>query len=325
MTKLRWETATWASGCAFLAYAGGSIAFSSVSYDKAWAGVQLGTLALAFLIGTRSRLEWVWLSVVLVTGINVIQAGMDWAFGWTSGFEGYPGFLGNPNIFGCFLVIALAAALSFRWWWFLPFVALGFLEIRSRGSILALGITMAIWFWPERKVCSFCSLVFSFVAIMEISSGGGGAEMIGEAAREAGEWGGREIGVMARMGVWQDTLNHLTLLGSGFGSFFEAYWTWPVHTNLTLVRPTHAYNDFLELVFELGLGAIFLWLFLALLLDRGISLIIWAFFALTLTYFPLSLPVLGHLFAFTLGSIYKEQRHGALEAKRPALPQGSWN
>lgn len=295
------------SGAAFLAYAFGGIALSSIPYDKAWAALHLISLALAFVIGTK--LPWpraFWLGLVALVSMNSLVALWDWWSGLVTGFEGYQGLFGNPNIFGCLLVIAFAAALTYRFWWFLPFGALGFAEIRSRGSLLALGFVLLIWLWQRYRVLAIAALCLSIAVIGEMTLRG---------------WSSREIGILARLGVWQDTLAHLSLWGSGFGSFYEAYATWTIHTNMTLLRPSHAYNDFLELVFELGLGSIFLWTFLALIFDRSVSLICWAFLALSLTYFPLTLPVLGHLFAFALGNLLKEQRYGSLETDHCPLHQ----
>ena len=107
-----------------------------------------------------------------------------------------------------------------------------------------------------------------------------------------------------RLGIWQDTINHLTFFGSGWGSFQSAYEGFAVKTNMTLLIAPHAYNDALELMFDLGIGSILAWWLVALSWegrnwpDRLVCL---TFFVCGLTYFPLW--IVGPFFTLTLGHL----------------------
>ena len=129
--------------------------------------------------------------------------------------------------------------------------------------------------------------------------------------------------IFQRVGIWQDTINHLTIRGHGFGSFADAYAMWSPHTNVTFYLPSHAYNDPLELMSDLGLGAILVWLFIALCLgpDRQHRAIFFTFGVLSLTYFPFWIPPCAQLAMFALGQLSKGAACGSLETDATALPQ----
>lgn len=211
----------------------------------------------------------------------------------------------NPNYVGAALALGLAAAIGYKWWWYTPFAAVGLVASGSRGSIFGAGVAVLLGFgrrYPTTAACVFLSAIALCLGLRSFDS------------------------LYARLGIWQDTLNGLTFWGHGLGSFADWYASLEVKRNMTLTLAPHAYDDFLELVFELGIGSALLWLWLATLSPGPEArLILWTFFALSLTYFPLWVPGVGHLFMFTLGYVWSNPC-GNTSSVRPlssAAPQRS--
>ena len=256
-------------GSLFLTYA---LATSHSLYSA----IYLATLAVAFVIGYRDRLEMlrVGLGYCVLASLAILPA---------------IAFEANPNYIGCVLALGLAIAIAYRIWVFIPIAIGGLAYSQSRGAILAAGVAIFIVIWQDYKVLAIALAVGVFFLLAEIIHGSGGADSI-----------------LARLGIWQDTLNHLTIFGSGFGSFADAYPGFSFHTNMTETRASHAYNDFLELVFELGIGVIPLWFLITFAFeseDWQAKLVLTTFGVLSLTYFPFYISILGHAFALTLGRL----------------------
>lgn len=135
-------------------------------------------------------------------------------------------------------------------------------------------------------------------------------------------------GMFIRFGIWQDTLNHMTLWGAGFGSFMAEYASWPLHRNLTGLVALHPYNDFLELTFELGLGVIPLLVAICLALEARTPQRLFIVFVICLgvTFFPLSIVPIGHLFFLVLGTLARERKpYGSMETLGRPLPRRAWD
>lgn len=262
-------------GGVLLAYATTSILWSPG--DKLWAATVLASLVVSVAIGfyvKNLRLLWVIFSAFMVLNF-LVSLSPDIPHG----------IFGNPNYLGCAFTLALAGAIAYKLWWFLPFGFLGVYLTHSRGALAGVAVLCLASLWAKNR---FRAMVAALVAILFL--------VIASPERSGA--------IFARLGIWQDTMNNLTIFGHGFGSFYEAYWAFPIHTNMTLVRASHAYNDVLELLFELGIGVIPLWFILAhawSITESGQRLILLTFAVLSLTYFPLYIVPLGQLFAATVG------------------------
>lgn len=286
-------------GMLFLVYASLSLAWSPG--DRLWAAGVLATLAASFWLGSYLRdLRWIGIGFVAWTCLNIVTPIF---------FPDIPfGIYGNRNFLGCVVALAIAVALAQRLYWFLPLGLVGHAITQSRGAMIATGVTLLIVLWAYNRLAAITTIGFAIAATLYASP---------------------ELGIsfLARLGVWQSTLNHLTPFGHGFGSFYEAYNTFPVHINMTLIRPAHAYNDALELLFDLGIGTIPLWILLILCLESGpagLRLICFTFLALGLSFFPLYIIPCGQIFALALGQLYRERTsYGSLETNRRPLYQHS--
>jgi len=261
-------------GLMFIAYAG-------VGSHDLLSAVYLLTLAGMFLLGYHKRdLDRIvfWIMIFLLINIPVALFIPDIPHG----------IFGNPNYLGPAMLIGIALSIAYlRQEFILPFL-IGLYHSQSRGAAFAAGVVLLLTLWKYSRPLAITCLGLAIGAMLWFSGTG------------------RESAFLARMGIWQDTLNHLSLWGAGFGSFFDAYHTWPTHINMTMIRAPHAYNDFLELIFELGIGVIPLWLLIILSFegtDHRPRPILWAYFALSLTYFPLYLWGVGHISAMALGHL----------------------
>lgn len=266
-------------GGAALLYAGASLTWTEGSL--LWASLGLTFLVVGFGLGRMMRnVERIWLIFLVGVAANLATVLLVPSMPY--------GLFGNPNYFGCAIALAIAGALAYGYNWFIPFGLLGQAMMLSRGAIFATGVSFLVVLWSKSKMAAI-GAVAGAIALMIV-------------VKPEGATSATTIG--ARMGVWQDTLNHLTFFGRGFGSFFEAYSTFRVHTNMVLERPAHAYNDAVELLFDLGIGAVPLWVLMVIaisLADQGQRLICITFFALGLTFFPLYIFPLGLLFMMTVG------------------------
>ncbi len=254
----------------------------------------LASLALAIVAGYRWELRKVWLVACFVVTANLAS---------------FPvlvyGLFGNPNFLGCAIALCLAAAFAFRFYWFIPVAAFGLFYCASRTALLGAGVACLFGLWRRFPAAALCVALLAVPAVLWIKS---------------------DLGVSAwsRLGIWQDTINHLTFFGRGWGAFFADYAAFYKHTNMTLILASHAYNDLLELTFELGIFAVLaFWLFvLALEASPEHRAILLTYAALSLTFFPLYTPFVGHLVVFTLASALRQTRsypYGTLAPRSPAL------
>lgn len=261
-----------------LAYAALSLLWSNA--DPLYSGLYLASLALAAIVGYKlESIRLLWLGAIVAVSLNLLS--IPWLI---------YGLYGNPNAFGGAIALCLAAALAYRFYWFIPLAIAGLVYNQSRGAILAAGVTVFYTLWRYSRFFALASLGLLPFVLLTIKVDGG-------------------VSTFARLGIWQDTLNHLEPFGRGWGSFFNNYIAFYIHTNATLMSASHAYNDLLELVFELGIGAIpAIWLLL-LSFESSFShrVILATFVVLSLTFFPLHIPFVGHMFILTTAHALRER------------------
>lgn len=276
-------------GAVFVAWAGASLLWSKTV--PVYPALYLTALIGAFLAGRILSPSGLRLSWIVLLGI------------YTCALPFYS-FLG-PNALGAVSAVAFGAALAFELWLFVPVAVLGLALSMSRGAILAAGIVSIAALWRQSRFAAY----LAFLCLIAITFG---------------LKNDLDSSLFTRLGLWQDTLNHLTLFGHGFGSFYDTNRGFEVHTNFTLAMPVHAYNDYLELISDLGIGAIPLWVLIALSID-GVryreGLILLAFAVLSLSFFPFYIPILGQLFALTLGQASKGEPYGSMASSCPPLSE----
>lgn len=289
--------AHWLGG-GFLAYAIACALLPPAS-PGFWA-VHLGGLAVAYLVGAFvPGHRWAWLGYSILLSVVLALS----LLGSYLNVLAPPGLFGNLNYLGAAFAIAVVAAVAYQIWFFLPIGIFGLWYSQSRGAILATGLTCLAMLWPRFRVTIIVAISLGLTVAMY-------KEDIGSS-------------MLTRLGIWQDTVEHLTFLGNGWGTYLADYTSWPVRRNMTLLLAPHAYNDYLELLHNLGIGAILLFLLVTLSLDQPTTPrpIILCFLILGLTYFPFWIPGVGEMFAFALGSAIKETSNGTLAPYGLTLPE----
>ena len=241
-----------------------------------WAFAELASLCVAFALGRMLYVQkTIWTVLVWVVSAATIA------------YVIFP--IINPNYFGCVIALAFVIAVAFNIWWHLPFLAFGLWFTADRGAIIASGVGAGYYIFKYFPATAICTALLAIPLAIVIKHDNGAS-------------------LFQRIGIWQDTLEHMTFFGHGFGSFAATYATWSPHTNITFYLPTHAYNDSLELVSDLGLGAIPIWIFIALCLgpDRGHRAIFLTFVVLGFSYYPLWIPPCAQIAVFVLGTLSRD-------------------
>lgn len=272
---------------ALLIYAAVSMTWSPG--DNLSATIFLVSITAGFSVGRYMKdTRLIWLALLWWVTINIIVA-LTQEFGFRLidyGTSRPGGLYGNSNVFAAVTAIALAAAVAYRMYLFVPIGVLGLLISESRTAVLATGVVGLYILWKHHRPVALLLLLISIAFAVNLPRDG--------------------ASTLARLGIWQDTLNHLTFFGTGWGSYFEAYWSWPVRTNMTLTRAAHAYNDVLEMMFELGIASAILWIIIILAVEKSTReerTVLVCFGILSLTYFPFYIMPIGQLFAMIIGHI----------------------
>lgn len=276
-----------AFGLLFLAWAGLSLLWSPAPLEG---GVLLALLACGYVVGQWcGDLRRLWTPLLIAASLNLCLAFAQWLAWWDGGDFRWYGVAGGSGRLGCVMAIGFAAALGYRIWWFLPIGILGLAHAGSRNGMLAAGVACLVYLWRDYKATAMCLALGSVLAALALRDDAGAS-------------------FLSRMGVWQDTLNHLTIWGHGFGSFATEYARWPTHTGQYQLA-LHAYNDFLELIFELGIGSVAAWACIIWSFEGHAPpsrLVCITFFILALGFFPLW--VVGPVFTMSLGHLAKGER-----------------
>lgn len=264
-------------GIIFVAYAAASILWSSG--NQPLVACWLVSLVGAFIIGysTQSVRE-IWLGAIILSIVTTVASQAS-------------GLAINPNYLGAALAISLAGAIAYNHWWAIPILTFEIYLTQSRTALLAGGATCLLGLWQWSKFWAMCLALLALLFVLHQKSDG-------------------SLSAWSRLGIWQDTMEHFTIFGKGFGSYLAEYSTWPVRRNMTLQLAPHAYNDTIELLFELGIGAIALWCLILGAWEHNnpsAKLVCLTFLVLSLTHFPLSIPLVAHLFALSLGHLSNQR------------------
>ncbi len=160
------------------------------------------------------------------------------------------GLFMNRNYLAEPAALVLIGLIGHRLWWALPLVLPSVLPVAvmmpwnygesvrdllalpmSRGAVLGLLAAGMLWLWPRSRaaVVSLCIAASAALFLLMGPS------------------------TSSRFVIWASTLDGMTWLGNGIGSFYTLF---PSHAPawdfLGTTRPVHAHNDWLEFAYELG-------------------------------------------------------------------------
>jgi len=282
MTPLHWL------GLSALGWAAASLLWTENVYDSGEALWHLSILALVFVLGASlPTLRPVFVGLCIGLGISIALV-FAWQCGfrpvWQGTIDAPAGLFVTPNALGSALALALVAAIIYQIYWFIPLAVYGLISTGFRTGLVSVGVVGLIALWQRNRPLALTlgvGLVTTIAAIFAIKNTG-------------------LASANQRLEYWMATIPSLSWHGHGIGSFFQLY---PTLSDWSPSRPEHAYNDFLELTFELGLGVLPLWLMLALTLEapRAERLILLCFLEQALCFFPLALPVSAFMAALVTG------------------------
>ncbi len=111
--------------------------------------------------------------------------------------------------------------------------------------------------------------------------------------------------IQERLAIWEDTAEGLTIPGRGAGSFFMLYPEFARRTDTMHTRPEDPHNEFLNLAFEYGVGALPLLTLLALSFTAAGAerYVVVAFLAIAFFSFPSRIPTEGFVGMVALGRL----------------------
>jgi len=105
--------------------------------------------------------------------------------------------------------------------------------------MLALGAALVVYVWKWRPLLAVHIAILGIGIGLAVIGGKGHADSLGQ-----------------RLGLWQDTIYGLTFWGHGIGSYYLTFPEYAEHINTLVSRPENAHNDYLEYIYELGIGTI---------------------------------------------------------------------
>lgn len=244
-----------------------------------------------FCIGANlASLSGVYIGMALGLSLSSAAAIAQMFFGWAflDQYSVPGGLFINPNFMAEVSVMVLVGLIAERLYWFIPLVLPAALLPQSRSALLALVIALALW-TRNRAVMAVMIIGIGVAAIWSIQSGF------------------RLSSVDERIAIWRDTIDGMTWLGRGTGSFYVLYPATASRTNTLFARPDHAHNDVIETFFEAGFPAILLigvFIF-AWRVGRhpSAALVLVAFAVQGLFAFPLHIPASMFLVALVAGHL----------------------
>lgn len=283
-------------GAVFLSYAALSLLWSPHGMLEL---MQLLALASVFVWGsTLKDLKNVTIGLSIGLAFSSVLAIFQF-FGINIVYSGTirpSGLFFNSNIFAEISGMLLLLILINKLWWYIP-VAVPGLMVSSRAVILGLGVSLAMLVWAKSKIASISILISSWFIAYFITFP---TTIVTSAITNTAS-------AIQRLYVWQDMLAGFTLFGNGIGSFIYKFPEYNRHVDSSVTIVEYAHNDLLQLIFELGIGAIPLMIAVALLLkvqNEYRSAFVF-FIIIGIFGFPLHMPITLFMVALVAAQLAK--------------------
>lgn len=301
--------ATWA-GLATLAWAALSFLWTPDLNDSAY-GLWLLTLcALALWFGTtihdfRPLLSGLAFGLTISSGVAIAQA---LGFAPVATGSAHPsGLLYNSTVLGtasALTIIALFSHEQFRW---VPGLLPGLFLSHSRGALLIIAAVFLTNLIRPRWVFALCVIGFAVVTAAPSPSD------------------------IQRLMLWGLALRNLDFLGHGIGSVASLAYYNPTDFYIHAAgffQAGYIHNDYLQLWFELGVGALGIYFIYAVALTRIDSPLWSTFFGfaiLGLFYFPLYCPLTAFIGCVAAGRLINDWHYSWRIRTRWRLDRLLWN
>lgn len=291
-TKVRMTPAHW-FGALFLTIATISGRWSVSELDTLFGVAQLAAMGAFFCIAAELKdTQAVWKAMAWGAAVNTAVALLQWLSpGIVESAGNFPaGLFFQKDFLGAYCaitVVALVWGIPNKSGWTAAAIgisAIGLLLSGSRGAALAgaFGLLLPAWLHLKRGRAIWLAGAVCVIGII------GFAAFIGDH--------GRQLPVALRLGQWSMILANLKLFGWGYGT-------------LGAVMPfEHADNDYLEMLFDLGILAVAFPIFLISVCRKASNdlapvAVIGCILADALTSSPLHNPATALVAAISLGAI----------------------
>lgn len=266
-------------GFVVLAYATLSLLWTRVPVEGVQAWWQLVLFLGAAALGARERdLAPMFAGAAIGMGINGAFA-LAQLWGWQGIIQiaAPAGLFANKNFMGETAALALVGVIFSRFWYLMPLPALALVLSGCRGAWLAAGVAIIVWLWrwfPLRRGGLILVALTAYLLLLDhVTSYGPGD-------------------ITARWQIWHDTIDGFTLLGHGIGGYVIDFPLYQTHYPLAM-KTEYAHDDYLQLIFELGVGAIPLLVLAGRIVRNAVGtagLGALAFLVEALVGFPLHMP-----------------------------------
>ncbi len=231
------------------------------------------------------------LAVWITSGLAIAQfEGVPWVLTWIKPWmtNTPAGLFVNSNTAAeISALVCVACATRRRLWWLIPGCLPTLWLAQSRGSVIA--IAAAAFFYGlmyARKAAIGLLIVSIIVGVV------------------AWWFGFKATSTNERLAIYLDLLQSMTLWGYGLGSFESAYPFIAQRIDTFRFHVEYAHSDLLQAVFELGIGSVLFFGFLAACIWWGYwgeRLVLIAFVAEMAVGFPSHLPATAFLAALVAG------------------------
>lgn len=294
MPPSRW-TVPHLVGLAALGWCALTLAWSENFYDGVGLLMRLCLLGAVFGLGSRTQNPrslfigcalGLWVSSLFVItehfGVRLIEPFV----------MQYAGLFINPNLLAETSVLVLIGVIVYRAWWAVPGLLPSLIEPGSRGAVIALAAVASVPLWKRWPWTT------------------AGFVLIGAAALFIWSFdGGKAISTFQRIGLLLDNLHCLTWLGSGLGSYDTIFPFHATHIDVLRARAEHAHSDYLELLIELGPGALLFFALAACCLWKAqspVRFVLAAFLVEASVGFPSYMPASAFIAAFAMGHLCRD-------------------
>jgi len=275
------------AGLATLAWSALSLLWAPNPIDSIYGLWLFAIWALSFWLGcTITDFRPLWQGLALGMAVNGAVALIQW-WGYVPVETGtrISGLFFNSTLLGACATLVIIACVSQRQWLHALGCAPALALSGSRGAWAVLTLTLLTRYLRLRYV--LLTAVLGAIALL----------------LAAGRFDSNSD--TDRLLIWGMALRNLTPWGNGIGSFV-AYLIYDGR----MVYPERAHNDYLQLLFELGLGAVpILWLYVLALTQRHSDHwpILFAVVLFSTFYFPLWAPIPAFIACVVTGAMLHDR------------------
>jgi hypothetical protein len=278
-------------GAALIAFGAVSILWSSSAYDGINELLKFCFLGVVFLLVQQlpsMRPVYVGLAIGIAVNSAIVTAQY---FGWqfVPQYIVPGGLFGNKNYVAEAAAMVLLALIYERMWWHIPAVLPATFLPSAKGAIAGLIAGLVLWVWTRSRLAAVALMLCGLVA--------------GGILYQRGYDG---TATTERMLFYKSTIAGMTWHGNGLGSFFTHFPSHSPEINFLVSRPIHAHNDILEMVYELGPGALFYLAFISFLMCGPFGaekLMLICFLMEGCFAFPLHLPATAFMASLAAGRL----------------------